>query len=148
MALPTISVLDGLGVPQTVNRLAGGRQAAADSASVVLSVEDIAALNAMPALGQSTRVYSDANSILQAVGIASTVALAIPTLGVTREIRVNTTARCYIRFGTAAIGAAAPTSGSIPFDPGSETIQLAAFVTHFRVIRDAVDGVLNLTPVA
>ena len=47
MALPTLGVKDKDGLPQTINTLGSGRAAPVDSASVVLSTEDKAALDAL-----------------------------------------------------------------------------------------------------
>ena len=47
MGLPQAQILDGNGNPQTVNTLAAGRQADANSAAVALSNEDVAALEAL-----------------------------------------------------------------------------------------------------
>lgn len=52
MPLPTQTIIDGAGAPQTVNTLASGRQLAANSAAFVLSTEDKAALDLIAA--QST----------------------------------------------------------------------------------------------
>jgi hypothetical protein len=53
MALPTIPVLDGNGDPINVNTLNSGRRAATDSAAMVLSTEDFAALTAVRPVTQS-----------------------------------------------------------------------------------------------
>jgi hypothetical protein len=47
MALDTMVVADKDGLEETINKIASGRQAATDSQSVVISVEDLAALTAL-----------------------------------------------------------------------------------------------------
>jgi len=82
MPLPTILVKDGANIDRTVFRIDSGRQAAADSSAVVLSAEDLAAINAIAtalagiatAANQSTG-NSTLSSILTALGPAATAAL-------------------------------------------------------------------------
>lgn len=68
MALPTISTLNGAGSSVTVNTLNSGRQAATDSAAVVWSNEDKAALDAMVAAMQDTSTPSPVDTVRAVAG--------------------------------------------------------------------------------
>lgn len=116
-----------------------------DAANV--SLDAIEAANLSP-LSQSSRAYASPG-VRQAVGAASSAAVALPTLGATREVRIVATARCYLRFGNSGVAEAAADANSIliPAD-APEVIQLPAGITHFRVIRDTADGVIALNAVA
>jgi hypothetical protein len=150
MALPTISVLDGAGVPQTVNRLASGRQSAADSAAVAFSIEDLAALNTVPILGRTTREFNLANGQRTAIAAATTTpALALPTLGASRELRLRATSACFINFGVGTGVAATIGATSYSIDANlPDVIVVPTTATHYSIIRETADGFLNLTPVA
>jgi hypothetical protein len=97
------------------------------------------------AASQSVAEY--APGVRQAVGASSTEAIALPALGPSRRVRVMANTRCWLRFGTSGVGAAAADGNSIPFAPDApEVVVVPASATHWRVIRDNVDGFVTLTP--
>jgi len=76
MALPTLGVLDKDQLAKTVNTLNSGRQAAADSASSVLSTEDLAVLTAIAAalpaaLGAGGGIKVDGSGTVLPVSLAA-----------------------------------------------------------------------------
>lgn len=87
MALPTIAVLDKDSAPVTINRIASGRQAAADSQAVVIATEDLSALSAGPRAISATQFARPANTTAYSVGdlvadsatAGSVTAVAIPS---------------------------------------------------------------------
>lgn len=97
------------------------------------------------AASQSVAEY--AAGTRQAVGATSTAATALPALGPSRRLRVMASTRCWLRFGTSGVGAAAADGNSIPFAPDApEVVVVPSAATHFRVIRDSADGFVTLTP--
>ena len=97
----------------------------------------------------TTRLYNQ-TSVRATVTATGTAAVALPSLNTLREIRVVSTVRAYIRFGTnnagnldtpATVGA---NSFPLPADR-PEILRIPQGVTHFAVIRDgAVDGVIDV----
>lgn len=95
-----------------------------------------------------TRAYNFAQGTSTAVGATSSAAIAIGTLGSTREIMMICSSRCHIRFGAAGVAAAAIAAGVLPLAADERFhMKVPSGVTHFTVIRDTADGVLNVIPV-
>lgn len=102
----------------------------------------------VPTKGSSTREYGP-TSVLQAFTATSSTATSLPTLGVSREVRLDSSAVCWVIFGTSTVGVAAAGATCMRFGINTaEVIQIPAGATHFRVIRETADGNLLLTPVA
>lgn len=114
-----------------------------------ISGEVTATLSDPPTSMQTTRLYNFGAAVYAAFAATSSAAVALPALGDSREVRLNPSARCWIRFGTSGVTAAAAGAASFPVEPGvAEVIPVPADATHFRVIRDTVDGNLHMLPVA
>jgi hypothetical protein len=147
MALPTIQVLDGAGATRTVSTANSGRQAAADSASVVFSTEDKATFETVPVMGRTTREYAIANGLRVAIGAAS-ARVGPVTFGATREVRFRVTSACYLKWGDGTV-AAGVDALSYPMDANSsEVLVIPVGATHIAVIQETAGGFLNVTPVA
>ncbi len=98
--------------------------------------------------GNGTRAYDWANGLRQAVSGTSTAAVALPSLGTSREVMFHASSRCFVRFGDSAVGAATVAAGQLVLATEERFhIRIPAGVTHFRVIRDTADGFLNVTAV-
>jgi hypothetical protein len=96
----------------------------------------------------TTRDYVFANGTRTATVTASSAAVALGTLGPTREIMLHATARCFIIFGGSGVAAAQAAAGHLVLEAGERFLMRASEgVTHFRVIRDTGDGHLDVTPV-
>ena len=100
-------------------------------------------------IGIGTRAYDWANGLRQAVSGTSTAAVALPTLGTSREVMFHASSRCFVKFGDSAVGAATIAAGHLVLAAEERFhIRIPTGVTHFRVIRDVVDGNLNVVAVA
>lgn len=100
--------------------------------------------------GSGSREYNFAQGTRTAVGAASSAAVAIGTLGASRELMLIASTRCFVRFGGAGVADAAAGAGVLPL-AADERFHIripAAGVTHFKVIRDSADGFLTAIPVA
>ena len=98
--------------------------------------------------GTGTRAYDWANGLRQAVGSASTAAVALPALGTSREVMFHASGRCFIRLGDSGVAAATVAAGQLVMEAGERFhIRLPVGMTHFRVIRDTTDGFLNVAAV-
>ena len=102
-----------------------------------------------PTNATTTRVFNFGAAIRQAFTATSTAAIALPTLGATREIRFAPGARCWIRFGDSGVAAAEAAANSFPLEANyPELFPVPVGATHFRIIRDTADGSIHMTPVA
>lgn len=99
------------------------------------------------ALG-GTRTYDWTNNVRTAVGVASTAAAALPTLSASREVMVHASQRCFVRLGASDLAAASAGAGQLIVEPGERFhFRVNAGHTHFRVIRDTLDGFVTITAV-
>ena len=105
---------------------------------------------ATDAVGIGTREYNFAAGTRTVVGATSSAAIAIGTLGSSRELMMVASARCFVKFGDSAVAAAAATDADVLPVPVDAMFhhRIPTGVTHFRVIRDSVDGILRAIPVA
>jgi hypothetical protein len=105
---------------------------------------------ATDAVGNGTREYNFAQAIRTAFTATSSAAVALGTLSTSREILVVTSSRCFIKWGTSSVSAAAATDNDVLALPADAMFHLrvSAGVTHFRVIRDTADGFLRVIPVS
>jgi hypothetical protein len=97
-------------------------------------------------LGQTVAQPTFAGTRATVTGTATTAA-ALPALGASRRLRLRARAACLFRSGDGTVVAAAD-GNSLALDAGSEVIVIPAGHTHFSVIRDTEDGVLDLMPLA
>lgn len=98
--------------------------------------------------GNGTRGYDFANALRQAFTSTSTAAVALPTLGGSRELMLMPSTRCFVRLGDSGVAAAAAAAGNLALAADERFhLRIPAGVTHFRVIRDAADGNLSVTAV-
>jgi len=96
----------------------------------------------------TTREYVFANQTRTAIGSTSSAAVALGTLGLSREVMLHATSRCFILFGASDVGAATAAAGHLILEAGERFVtRMPVGVTHFRVIRDSADGHLDVTPV-
>ena len=95
-----------------------------------------------------TRAYNYGAATRTAFSSTSSAAVALGALSAEREIMITATARCFLVFGASDVAAADGTAATnLPIEPGEKFhIRLPAGVTHYRVIRDTSDGVLNMFP--
>lgn len=99
--------------------------------------------------GNGTRAYDFVNGLRQAVSGTSTAAVALPTLGTSREVMFHASSRCFVRLGASDVTAATVAAGQLVLAAEERFhIRIPTGVTHFRVIRDAADGSLNVVAVA
>jgi hypothetical protein len=98
MALPTLGVLDKDEAPQTINTLASGRQAAADSAAMVLSTEDKADLATVAALSKAEdAAHSDGHTGIMALAVRKdTSSTGIGANGDYVPLAVDSSGRLYV----------------------------------------------------
>lgn len=105
--------------------------------------------NGQLADSSGTREYNFAQGTNTAFTGTSSAEVAIGTLSLSREIMMIASQRCHIRFGATGLSAAAVGAGVLPLAADERFhMKVPAGVTHFRVIRDSADGVLNVMPVA
>lgn len=96
----------------------------------------------------TTREYVFASQTRTAIGATSSAAVALGTLGLSREVMLHATSRCFILFGASDVAAASAAAGHLILEAGERFItRMPTSVTHFRVIRDSADGHLDVTPV-
>jgi hypothetical protein len=112
MALGTYGVLDKDGAAVTLNKIASGRQAAADSQGVVIATEDLAAINAPQA-----NPGSDATKAFAVQGVTGgkSVSVAPTTQGYTVAVTLTRTADTTGYTANDALGAST-SSGSAVLD--------------------------------
>ena len=107
-------------------------------------MEDRNTVRIRPPHGQAT---GDRNAnVRTATAVASTAAIAVssnmPTGG-GLWITMICTAACRIRFGDSTVGAATASDHLIPANTYVQYWCHSVFETHFRVIRDSADGLLD-----
>ena len=105
----------------------------------------------------ATREYSQAG-VRVAVTDSGTAAHALPTLGASREVRLMSNVRCFIRFGVpqaapnGALLDTAATVGATSFPLAAdlpEVVRVPAGATHFAAICDGTtNGNITLHAVA
>jgi len=95
-----------------------------------------------------TRSYNWAAGIRTAFTTASSDAIALPTLGSRREVRIISSERCFVRFGGSAVSSATVAESQAIFPADSiEVIVIPVGTTHFRVIGELSSGWISFTPV-
>lgn len=98
--------------------------------------------------GSGTREYNFAQGTRTAVTNTSSAAVSLGTLGNSREVMISTTTRCYINFGASDVAAASAVGTNLLLAPDTIFhLRIPENVTHFRVIRESVDGFVVVTPV-
>jgi hypothetical protein len=98
--------------------------------------------------GNGTRAYDFTNGLRQAFTGTSTAAVALPSLGTSREVMFHASARCFVRFGDSNVTAASAAAGHMVLATEERFhLRVPVGVTHFRVIRDSIDGNLNVVAV-
>lgn len=110
----------------------------------------VAATTAIPttdSLG-GTRAFNWANNVREAFTTSSTTAIALPTLGTSRELRIHTSVCAFIRFGASDVSPATVAAGQMisPADV-PDVIRIPTGQTHIRVIGEAASGSISLTAV-
>lgn len=102
------------------------------------------------AIGNGTREYNLAQGTRTAVAATASAAIAIGTLGASRELMLIASARCFVKFGTSGVAAPAATDTDVLALPADAMfhLRIPVGVTHFRVIRDSADGFIRAIPVA
>lgn len=99
-------------------------------------------------VASGTRAYAFENAVVVAVGTASSVEAALPTLGGTGEVMVHPTVAVTLALGGSDVGAAVIATTPLRVEAGERFhFRPTAAQTHFRVIGEAA-GVLRLIPVA
>ena len=95
-----------------------------------------------------TRAFNWANNVREAYGTTSTAAIALPTLGASREMRIHTSVRAFIRFGASDVSPATVAAGQMisPAD-APDVIRVPVGQTHVRVIGETASGSISLTAV-
>ena len=110
----------------------------------------VAATTAIPttdSLG-GTRAFNWANNVREVFTTSSTAAIALPTLGTSRELRIHTSVRAFIRFGASDVSPATVAAGQMisPADV-PDVIRIPTGQTHIRVIGETASGSISLTAV-
>ena len=95
-----------------------------------------------------TRAFNWANNVREAFTTSSTAAIALPTLGTSRELRIHTSVRAFIRFGASDVSPATVAAGQMisPADV-PDVIRIPTGQTHVRVIGETASGSISLTAV-
>ena len=95
-----------------------------------------------------TRAFNWANNVREAFTTSSTAAIALPTLGTSRELRIHTSVRAFIRFGASDVSPATVAAGQMisPADV-PDVIRIPTGQTHIRVIGETASGSISLTAV-
>ena len=95
-----------------------------------------------------TRAFNWANNVREAFTTSSTAAIALPTLGTSRELRIHTSVRAFIRFGASDVSPATVAAGQMisPADV-PDVIRIPTGQTHVRVIGETSSGSISLTAV-
>jgi hypothetical protein len=101
------------------------------------------------AYGSGTRQYNLAAATRTAIATTSSAAVAIGTLGASREILLIPSTRCFVRFGASDVAASSATDAAVlPLPADTQfTLRVPIGVTHFTVIRSTADGFLHCIPV-
>jgi hypothetical protein len=101
------------------------------------------------AYGSGTRQYNLAAATRTAIANTSSAAVAIGTLGASREILLIPSTRCFVRFGASDVAASSATDATVlPLPSDTQfTLRVPIGVTHFTVIRSTADGFLHCIPV-
>lgn len=100
-----------------------------------------------PVTSQSTRQYNLTAGVTRASGLAS-AEVALGTLGASREVRLRATQAAFINFGTVGLTTASSAGTSLPIDIGDFHLIVPVGATHIAAIRESVDGIIHVTPVA
>ena len=96
-----------------------------------------------------TREFNWENNVRKTYTTTSTLAIALPTLGSRREVRIHTSTAAYIKFGNSAVGAATVGQGNMKSPPEApDVIKIPAGHTHFRVIGETAGGNISITAAA
>lgn len=82
------------------------------SASAPVQVAATTAIPTTDSLG-GTRALNWADNVREAFTTSSTAAIALPTLGTSRELRIHTSVRAFIRFGASATGGGFATDADV-----------------------------------
>ena len=110
----------------------------------------VAATTAIPTTDSQggTRAFNWANNVREAFTTSSTAAIALPTLGTSRELRIHTSVRAFIRFGASDVSPATVAAGQMisPADV-PDVIRIPTGQTHCRVIGETASGSISLTAV-
>lgn len=95
-----------------------------------------------------TRAFNWEGNVREAYGTTSTAAIALPTLGASREMRVHTSSNAFIRFGGAGVAVATVGQGQMK-SPSElpDVIRVPVGQTHCRVIGETASGSISLTAV-
>lgn len=95
-----------------------------------------------------TRAFNWANNVREVYGTTSTAAIALPTLGASREMRVHTSSNAFIRFGGSDVSPATVGQGQMK-SPSElpDVIRVPVGQTHCRVIGETASGSISLTAV-
>lgn len=95
-----------------------------------------------------TRAFNWANNVREAFTTSSTAAIALPTLGASRELRIHTSVGAFIRFGASDVSPATVAAGQMisPADV-PDVIRIPTGQTHIRVIGETASGSISLTAV-
>ena len=95
-----------------------------------------------------TRAFNWSNNVREAFTTSSTAAIALPTLGASRELRIHTSVRAFIRFGAPDVSPATVAAGQMisPAD-APDVIRIPTGQTHVRVIGETASGSISLTAV-
>ena len=117
------------------------------SSSAPVQVAAATAIPTTDSLG-GTRAFNWANNVREAFTTSSTAAIALPTLGTSRELRIHTSVRAFIRFGASDVSPATVAAGQMisPAD-APDVIRIPTGQTHVRVIGETASGSISLTAV-
>jgi len=117
------------------------------SGNLLVAGSSSAPLPTTDSLG-GTRAFNWANNVREAYGTTSTAAIALPTLGASREMRIHTSVRAFIRFGASDVSPATVAAGQMisPAD-APDVIRVPVGQTHVRVIGETASGSISLTAV-
>ena len=122
-------------------------ETASMTGSGTVNVVATAALTTADSLG-GTREFNWENNVREAYTTASTLAIALPTLGSRREARIHTSTAAFIKFGNSAVGAATVGQGNMKSPPEApDVIKIPVGHTHFRIIGETAGGNISITAV-
>jgi len=128
---------------------AGPGAAGSTTLRTVLATDQPPVSTSPTVLGTTTREYALTNGVVTAFTATSSAAIALPSLGASREVQLNATEACWIVWGPSGVAAAAPAAGSkLVAAYSCEVVRVPAGATHFRVIRAAADGTLQILAVS
>lgn len=96
-----------------------------------------------------TREYNYAAGTRTAVATAASANIAIGTLNAAREVMINASVRCFVKFGASNMTAPAVADANLlPVEPGALFhTRIPAGATHYSVIRDTTDGFIRVISV-